>query len=255
MAQRRTGRLSADRIFPALILAGLLGAGAAFGLLGRYPFGGTPRHQVLLLFFAVLAGFVAFDGLLPSAKPAGRALLAMACAGAIGWNAVRNREEIHHFGRDQPLNVRAGTFRENLARGGTVHLDQMNFIGLFMDYYAWDCRFAGRVADNPLVERYEFSRNGPSLTVIAHRWIWRMDFRSQPLYDGLRASFPRGVQTCERVFCVDRNIFKARRTARPEMDRTELQAQIPGRARAVGLTTSALVLRDDFVDAVFCIEP
>ena len=64
LIERRSSRGSSARLFPALLFAILLVVGAVFGLLGRYPFGGTHRHQILILLFAVLAGFVAFDGVL-----------------------------------------------------------------------------------------------------------------------------------------------------------------------------------------------
>lgn len=251
LAERRCSK----RLFPALFLTVLLVLGGTLGLLGRYPFGGAHRHQVLLLFFAVLAGFVAFDGLLHRANREGRSLLVMACAGAIAWNAIRSGQGIRRIGGDEPLNVRAGVFLKNLSGMHTVHLDLMNFIGLFMDFYAWESRYGGRVSDNPLVERYEFSQGGQTITVLAHRWIWVMDFRSQSLYDGLRASFPKGVRACERAFCVDRNLYGAIRTVRSGEDRAELETQIPARASASGLKTRSLVLDDDFVDALFCVAP
>jgi hypothetical protein len=125
---------TSDALFPALVLAVLLAVGAVLGVLRRYPFGGTPRHQVLILLFAVLAAFVALDRLLQTTRGTGRAALALLCAAAIGASAVVNRDRIRHFGRDEPLNVQAGIYTRELARVRTVHLDVMNFIGLFMDY-------------------------------------------------------------------------------------------------------------------------
>ncbi|MGE5278852.1 MAG: hypothetical protein ACM3SU_17815, partial [Acidobacteriota bacterium] len=246
-------RPSAARLLPALVLVILIVVGAALGLLRLYPFGGTPRHQVLILLFALLAAFVALDSFLRATRGPRRAALAVLCAGAIGANVVANRDRIHRFGRDEPLNVQAGIYTRELARVRTVHLDLMNFIGLFMDYYPWDCRFAGRISENPPIERYELSRDGRRLTVIAHRGIWMMDFLAAPLYQELRASTQAGA--CETVLSVDRNLFRAPRTARPQSERLDLQARIPALAAAAGLNARSVKLSDDFVFTDLCTEP
>ncbi len=255
VAGRRSEKGAPDRLFPALVLAALLGAGAAAGLLGRYPFGGTPRHQVLLLFFALLAGFVAFDGLLQRAGARGRRAMVLACAAAMAWNAMASRERIRDIGRDEPLNARAGIFEKNLIGTPIVHLDLMNFIGFFMDFHAWNSRYAGRVSDNPLVERYEFSRDGRTITVLAHRWIWVMDFRKPGLYWELRASVGKCGSACDTVFCVYRNLYDRPRTPLPEVDRRQLRVEIPALASAAGLKAGAVRLTDDFVEAEVCAPP
>jgi hypothetical protein len=255
VAEKQRGRCSDNRIYPALFLTLLLFVGATLGLLGRYPFGGAHRHQILLLFFAVLAGFVAFDGLLPSARRGGRVVLVLACAGAIGWSALRNRDAVRKIGSDEPLSVRAGIFQKNLSDTSVVHLDLMNFIGLFMDFYAWDCRYAGQVVGNPLVERYEFSRQGKVFTVLAHRWIWVMDFRDPALYWELRASVGKTGSACDTVFCVNRNLYGPLRSPLPDRDRDALERRIPALARAAGLTTRSVVLGDDSVEAGVCSRP
>jgi hypothetical protein len=129
----------------------------------------------------------------------------------------------------------------------------MNFIGLFMDYYPWDCRFAGRISQSPAIERYELSRDGRRLTVIAHRGIWMMDFRSASLYQELGASAQAGA--CETAFGVDRNLFRARRTVRSQSERSELEQRIPALASAAGLQTRSVTIDDDLVNAEFSRRP
>ncbi|MGE5278549.1 MAG: hypothetical protein ACM3SU_16280 [Acidobacteriota bacterium] len=246
-------RPSAARLLPALVLVILIVVGAVLGLLRRYPFGGTPRHQVLILLFALLAAFVALDSFLSATRGTGRAALAVLCAAAIGANVVANRDRLRRFGRDEPLNVQAGTYARELTRVRTVHLDLMNFIGLFMDYYPWDCRFAGRISQSPPIERYELSREGRRLTVIAHRGIWMMDFRAAALYRELRTTMPAGA--CETAFSIDRNLFRAPRTARPQGERRELEQRIPALASAADLQTRSLTIDDDLVKAGVCCRP
>ncbi|HEY7111771.1 MAG TPA: hypothetical protein VIA45_02460 [Thermoanaerobaculia bacterium] len=253
--ERLPETLRERRVLPALLLALLLAVGIALGLSGRYPFGGTHRHQILLLYFAVLAGAVAFDRLLRRAGPAAGAALAVAGAAAIAASALHNRGAL--LFRDEPMNVRAGIFAKNLAglRGGVVHFDQLNFIGLFMDFYAWDCRFGGRISENPWEERYEFSRGERRFTAIYHRFRFLMDLRSPALYEDLRKTFPAAGRGCQTVFQVDRNLFTRPHTLRPEAEREDLQREIPARASAAGLDLRAITIDDDFVELVLCPRP
>ena len=153
------------------------------------------------------------------------------------------------------MNVRAGIFEENLVQTRVVHLDLMNFIGFFMDFHAWDSRYVGRVSDSPLVERYDFSKDGRTMTVLAHRWIWVMDFRKPGLFWELRASVGRSGSACDTVFCVDRNLYDRPRTPRPEAERAELQTEIAALTSVVGLETHSLMVSDDVVEADICARP
>ncbi len=242
-----------DRLVPALLLTLLLAAGAALGLSGRYPFGGTHRHQVLLLYFAVLAGAVAFDRLARWLSPAARGALAALGAAAIVASAYQNRDA--RIFRDEPMSSRAGIFAKNLGGPGTVHFDQLNFIGLFMDFYAWDCRFAGPVSESPRAERYEFSRGDRKFTAVYHRFLFLMDFRNPALYSELRSAFRAVGPECQIAFCVDRNLFTGPHTLRPEAERDDLQRKVPELASAAGLALRAITIDDDFVEVALCPRP
>jgi hypothetical protein len=252
-AERPAAGRGVERLFPALVLTLLLAIGAALGYLGRYPFGGTHRHQILILYFAVLAGAVAFDRILRSAPAPRRLALAALGATAILLSALHNRNA--RVFRDEPMNVRAGTFARNLGGPGIVHLDQLNFIGLFMDFYAWDCRFAGLVSESPRVERYEFSRGDRKFTAIYHRFLFLMDFRSPALYSELRSAFHAVGPECQIAFCVNRNLFTGPHTLRPQAEREDLQRKIPDLASAAGLALRAITIDDDFVEVALCPRP
>ena len=244
-----------ERLFPAVVLTLLIAVGAALGLLGRYPFGGTHRHQILLLYFAVLAGAVALDRFLRAFPPPGRLAITVLGVAAIGLAAFHNRDA--RVFRDEPMNTRAGIFARNLGglEGGVVHFDQLNFIGLFMDFYAWDCRSAGRISEDPWEERYEFSQGDRHFTAIYHRFRFLMDLRSPALYADLRKTFPAAGAACQTVFHVDRNLFTGPHTLRPPAEREELQKQIPVLAATAGLTLRAMTVDDDFVEVALCPRP
>ena len=244
-----------ERLFPALVLTLLLAIGAALGYLGRYPFGGTHRHQILILYFAVLAGAIAFDRLVRMAPPPGRLALGALGAAAIGLAAFHNRSA--QIFRDEPMNVRAGIFAKNLGGPGTgvVHFDQLNFIALFMDFYQWDCRSAGRVSESPPADRYEFSRGDRHFTAIYHRFLFLMDFRSPALYAELRATFGAVGPACQTAFSVNRNLFTGPHTLRPEGEREDLQRQIPALASEAGLALRTITIDDDFVEVELCPRP
>ena len=245
-----TDRGDLSRSLPAAMFAAILGLGALLGLLRLYPFGGTHRHQVLILVFAIFAGFVALDRILRAVSPGwGTALAALAGAG-IAANLAVNASKLPLVTRDEPFDVQAGTYARSLAGVRVVHLDLMNFLALFMDYYAWDCRFAGRVSENPRIERYELAADGRRLTVFAHRWIWIMDFRKPALYYELASSIAKG--RCETAFAVDRNLYYAPRTPRPIAERAELGRAIPTLSGAAGLNLSSMTIGDDLVAAELC---
>jgi hypothetical protein len=243
------------RGFPALVFAALLAIVAVLGALNAYPFGGTHRHQLLLLLFAILAGAVAFDSVVKRLRSWARpTVVALVFATLISYG-IRNRHGVYFVNGDEPLNVRAGIYAQELAAAGTVHVDQMNLVGVFMDYYSWKCRFAGRLAENPPIERYDLASDDRHLTVVVHRWIWVMDFRNEALYRELRASVSSRVGVCEIAFCVDRNLYNAPRTPRPDAERMAIETGAPKLARAAGFQMESLRVTDDLVSAKLCVEP
>jgi hypothetical protein len=258
---------SSIRLFPALFLAVLLVAGMTLGLLRRYPFGGDgQRHQFLLFLFSVLAGCVALDRLLRAVPRAIRPVLTALSLGAIGVNLVLNREAILKP-ELEALTSKVGVYRQGLDRASAVHVDEFDLVGLFMEYYGWECRFAGRQPDKPWVERYELVRNGRKLDILAYRNLWIMDFNAPNLYAELRTTIEARGGSCELVFSVNRNIYGrapwepwpgASRDPSPEgelpaSERARLEASIPALARNQHLETRSLEL-GDYVSAEFCME-
>jgi hypothetical protein len=250
---RRLSARSEARIMPALFLCVLLALGMGLGALGRYPFGGHVRHQFLLFLFALLAGFVAVDRLVRAVPRRARAVLIAAGVGVIALNSVLQRQRIFTPDyRTQPLVAKKGIFERSLSGLRTVHIDQFNLIGMVMDYYGWNWRFAGPDPSGPWIERYELTRDGQRLTLFAHRSIWLMDFRSAALYEELEASLRQRSDGCETAFCVYRNVYGPPWTKLPGRIRDSLQAQILRLAARAGLEIRGIVLTDDAARMDFC---
>ena len=251
-ALERRRASAAARSFPALFLVVLLLLGMTLGALGRYPFGGLMRHQFLIFLFAVLAGCVAVDILLSARSPQMRLVVLGLLGAALAANFGRSLPDLRTPDyAHEALVARRGVYRRALADVGSVHVDQFNLIGMMMDYYSWDWRFVGRERSLPSVERYELTRNGRRLEVVAHRYIWLMDFRSPSTYSELRQSSVED-RPCFTVFSVQRNVYGPPWTKRPERKRTELTTAILALAASSGLEPRRVAIDDHAVCVDFC---
>src|SRR4029077_5297138 len=112
------------------------------GLLGKYPFGGAMRHQVLLLVFGILAALVALDQWICRTSPGGRGVIIGLLLLAVTVNAALNHREWLSPGPD-PFASEVRTFRTRFPDARTVDLDQFNLIGFFAQHHDWHWSFLG----------------------------------------------------------------------------------------------------------------
>ena len=224
------------RRLPALFLVLLLAIGMSLGVLGRYPFGGAMRHQFLLLLFAMLAGFVAFDRMLRAiGSPGLRRVLTALCVAAIGANFAWRFRALAHPApyRFRPL---VESFSPVFVDAGVVNVDQFNLVGLFSVYADWDWRFVGRDSDSHRVERYELRRDGRHLSVVAFRGWWIFDPANEELYREFREAFERASETCQPVLRISGTVFDQPERAKASVQvRRNLDGQIRNLASRQGL--------------------
>jgi hypothetical protein len=185
---------SARRRLPASVLILLLLIGIAGGIFGKYPFGGMMRHQMLLLLFAPLAAWVALDSLGRRHAASWRRLVvpALALAGLAVSGTLTAREIVRAHHVSWP-GVEA--FERDFPSASVVHLDQFNLIGFFMEAHGWRWRYLGRQAP-PGVEAYRLTRDGRTLTVIAHRGRWNMDLYEPGVYQDIASVARTIAQPC-----------------------------------------------------------
>jgi hypothetical protein len=246
---------AADRAMPAAIFLALLVIGMGMGLRGLYPFGGLMKHQFLLLLFAILAGFVAFDRLVQSvSRPFARGALLGACALAIAGNFVGHLQDLRPAGED-PFLAQARVFEREFPEARTIQVDQLNLIGLFIPYHDWKWRFVGREPANPTVERYELERGGRRLTLIAHRNWWNFDFHDPAVYTALRSAIRRGDPDEFAVFCVHTNLYKPPERRLPDLDSKEVTARITALGPPAGLELRKISFQGNDVYAGFRAMP
>lgn len=246
------GRTDVRRLLPSLILLALLVLGASLGVTGRYPFGGSMRHQFLNFVFALLAGYVAFDRLLRARlwSPNGRRVLVATAVAAIGADVALNTR-----GYTTPaieiLEAKRGIYRKHLAGARTVHLDRLDLIGLMMEYYRWDWSHRGDDPRDATVRRYALSLDGERLLAVAHwRW-WRFDYLDPAIYAELAATWDEKDGPCQSLFAVYQNIYLDTHRITPEK-RAEVESRIRALAEAAGFEVQSLAVDDDDVSAELC---
>lgn len=245
----------ADRAMPAAILIALLVIGMGMGLRGPYPFGGLMRQQFHLFLFAVPSGFVAFDVVLRRIRSArARAALIAAVvlflAANLGWHARDFRNAA-----PKDFESQARIFHRSFPDATRIQVDQLNLIGFFMAHDDWNWRFAGRAPENPAIERYELEKDGKRLTLFAHRNRWNFDFSDPTLYPALRSALGPGDPDCFTVFCVHTNLYKPPERRLPDLDSTQVTAQITALAPPAGLEPGKIVFEGNDVYARFCRTP
>jgi hypothetical protein len=250
--ERRAVKTFSNRMAPSIFLVLLLVLGIVLGIAGRYPFGGSMRHQFLLFVFALLSGFVAIDRLMRAVGTKARVVLAALTIGIIGADVAVNRDGyvVPPF---EPFETRRGIFRDHLAQVRTVHLDQLNLIALMMEYYGWEWRYAGHEPMDRYIERYELTNGSRRLTVVAHRRWWKLDFRNPALYAELAATWSKSSD-CETAFSVYQNVYGPPWKKLAPEQRSELETGIPRLASAEGLDVRRLALDDDDIYAEICVH-
>jgi hypothetical protein len=205
-----------------------------------------------LFLFAVLAGFVAFDRLLRAARsPVLRRALVALCLLLIVAPLAPSRRDAGPSA-DMSFGTQVVAFRDSFPDPRLVHVDQFNLIGLLMQYHDWDWRFLGTEPASPAVERYELSRNGRRMALLAHRDFWNFDFGNPGLYRRLAAIRPNEDPRCVVVFCVHTNLYKPPERRLPDLESVTVREQISRLAAQEGLQASRVLILGNDVYAELC---
>ncbi|HEY1433963.1 MAG TPA: hypothetical protein VGG65_01230 [Thermoanaerobaculia bacterium] len=218
----------------AVLLALLLLLEMTAALRGWYPFGGAMRHQIFLMVFALMAAFVAFDGLLLAASPSSRRVLvalAIVAIGANGWVHLERRWRP----RPEPFSADRERFDRDFPQTREVHVDQFNLIGFFAQHHDWDWDFLGPIPGHPGRERYRLSSKGRSLELVAHRDIWTMDLRRADLYTALAETRGTEASSTFTLYAVPQAL-----PGESAPSAETLQREIPALARQAGLEIDRL---------------
>ena len=241
-------RAGGRRVWPALFLVLLLLLTMAFGVFGRYPFGGSMRHQFLIFVFALLAGSVAFDEVLHRFGSRGRAVAGVFAVAALAADVYVNRNG-YRIPPFEPFEWKRGVVSRHLQGVSAAHLDHLNTVALMMERYTWDWRWTGHEPADDQIDRYELSGEG-RLTLIEHRRWWRLDFSNPALYREIATSMRQG--SCEVAFGVYQNVYRPPwRTTSPEA-RNRLEMAIHDLAPKAGLRVSRIAIDDDAIFAELC---
>jgi hypothetical protein len=186
------------RLLPAGVFALLLLLGMLLGLLGKYPFGGLLRHQLLLLLFAPLAAWMALDALRvrAAAQALRRALTALGFA-AVAILGTLAASEIHATPRlAAPL---LPALDRDYGAQAAVYLDQFNLIGFFLQAHEQEWAYAGPLGTQGL-EAYRLEGNGGTRTVLANRSRWILDLADPGVYREAAAAARLAGQPCPVLY-------------------------------------------------------
>ena len=240
------------RLLPALFSVLLLLAGAVLGSLRLYPFGGAMRHQFLIWVFALLAAFVALDGLLGllRGRPARVAALA-AATGAVMF-AFAVRVPARDPREPESFLPKLAAFERQFPDARVVHVDLFNLIGVFSGYHDADWRFEGTRAGDPHAELYAVEAKGRRFEVIAHRNWWFFWFSNRDVYRNLAVSWPNAA--CETIFGALRKTSVAAQPGFVELPPEGRRAKIEAYAIGAGLTARRVVFDGLDVFAELCAE-
>jgi hypothetical protein len=240
------------RLLPALFSLLLLLAGAVLGSLRLYPFGGALRHQFLIYVFALLAAFIALDGLLGllRGRPARVATLA-AAAGAVAF-AFAVRMPARDPREPESFLPKLAAFERQFPDARVVHVDLFNLIGVFSGYHDADWRFEGTAPGDSRVERYAVEGRGKRFEVVAHRNWWFFWFSNRDVYRDLALSWPNAA--CQTIFGALRRTSVAAQPRFVELPPEGRRARIEELSAAEGLEARRVVFDDLDVFAELCAE-
>ena len=240
------------RLLPALFSLVLVLAGSVLGTLRLYPFGGAMRHQFLIYVFALLAAFVALDGLLGRlrSRPA-RAVTFVAAAGAVAF-AFAVRVPARDPREPESFLPKLAAFDRQFPNARVVHVDVFHLIGVFSGFHDADWRFEGRAPGDPRVERYAVEKAGRRFEVVAHRNWWFFWFSNPDVYRDLARSWPNAA--CETVFGSLQETSEAAQPGFIVLPPEGRRAKIEAYAAGAGLAPSRVVLDGLDVSAELCAE-
>jgi hypothetical protein len=169
-------------IFPAMVFLNLLA-----GLAGRYPYGGTLRHEIFLFPFAIAAFFVLLDSVrrqVPLPWSSNRMWLSAITLGiAISCAAWMTN---YRFVTKALMQDQMERFRAVFKTPSTVLVDQFNFIIFFSHHHDWEWHL---VWQNPnrrgLWQIWEVSKPGQRFRVCRSK-KWHFDFSQTAAFADIR---------------------------------------------------------------------
>ena len=240
--RRRTLTIGAATMVTMLLLlwAGLIIA----ALMGFYPYGGSMRHQYVLLPF-VLFALVAAVHQLALLRPGKRGLallaagllVAVSATNAAAWLRRPPLYPVHQF------SAALSAFAEPLSRAPAVYVDQYNVVPLFARYHDWSWRLERRLGMRLDVWRIE--KRGRVFHVCHDRRRWLLDFRVAALYESFAACL--GATGAERLAVARIQQYRFS----PGWPVETTPALAGDLAPGAGLETLSVVVRDADVYAEF----
>ena len=233
---RRRGGAGPPAATPAVLLALLVGIEAAAGVAGRYPFGGTMRHQFLLLLFGLLAGAVAFDRILAALPRGARGALVALAVAAIPANAWAHLD--HRWRpRPEPFAAERERFDRNFPDAAEIHVDQFNLVAFFAQHHDGKWEFLGTVEGHPTAQRYRVSSDGRNLELVAHRDVWNFDPSSPETYRTIAETPSAPSSSAATLFAIHQSL-----PGESPPDADALRRTVPALARGAGLETRKLAI-------------
>ncbi len=242
---RGGGNGAVARRVPPLLLLAMTALLVALALVGRYPYGGTQRHQYFLFPFLVVVPTLAVAEVVRGSprRIGALAVCLLALAGVLNTaNWASHFEVTRGYLMQRPMN----RFRELLPAPEAVYVDQFNLIHVFTHHRRWRWRFVHRGEGGGEVDVWRVSQAGArEFYVCRDRRQWLLDFSRPLTYRHLRGCLD--VAGAERVA-----VFRTqqpRRTPRwPVARAAELAAREAPRA---GLVPDTVVVSGDDLFAAF----
>lgn len=171
LVPRPRGRPAMHRV-SGLLLILLLCIAVAMGLLDRYPYGGTLRHQFYLFPFAVLFAALSLDaGLARLRSRMMRACILIVILSGLGASHVASARTFFWYPKEL-FDTEIAKLDAIKAPGSAVYLDQFSLIAFFSRYHDWTWRDDGVCPINWSMIRYNLSKGDRSFTVFRDRARW-----------------------------------------------------------------------------------
>jgi hypothetical protein len=235
----------AVRRAPPLLLLAMVGLLVAAALLGRYPYGGWPRHQYFLFPFVVVALSLLIDRVAPrTGRAAGLAVGLFGLAVLVNTTSWVSQFRITEgYLMQTPIN----RFRELFPSLEIVYVDQFTLIHVFTHYQGRPWRLHN-TSEEPSIDVWRVGGSGPrGFYVCRDRRQWLLDFSRRLSYRNLRGCLDA---TGARQAAVLR-IQQPRRTANWPVERTEELAA--GEAERYGLRLGTVVVEGADLYASFAL--
>jgi len=226
----RNGRPEGQQISAMMlpVMLGIMGVLAlAAAIAGRYPFGGTLRHQFFMFPFVILSTFVTLDRIeasLPT-RTLRRALVAAVNAGCavsiVGWMISFSLTP------SPPFQSQMATLQTLVPNQNAVYVAQFSLIPLFMYHHDWDWRLKSPASVDSSFGVWTASKDGQEFLVCRDLGHWLLDISDAGLYSNLERclgmtgaprvtllqvggnGFPTGLREPEASALIERLALKA----------------------------------------------